>query len=150
MRTVDVGIGHNYNFAVAKFFNIEIGADICTESSYNRLKFIVAVNFINSCFFNVKHFTPERKYCLKASVTALFCRTTRRVTLDDIDFGKRVISELTVCKFTGKRCRIGKCRFSCGFSCFTCGFSCTTCVECFFYNCFCDRNELKCLKISSF
>ena len=106
MFAVNVGIGHNNNTAVTELCYIEFFAYACTECSYNRHELFVIINLINSCLFNVKHLTPESKNSLECTVSALFCRTARRVTLDDIDFGLCCILFVTVGKLTGKTCTV--------------------------------------------
>ena len=84
MRTVNIGIRHNDYFSVAEFFNIKILADRRTESSHNGHKLFVCIYLVYARFFNIEHFTPERKYRLIAAVTPLFCRTARGISLDDV------------------------------------------------------------------
>ena len=107
MFTVNVGIGHDNNSAVAELGNIEILAYACTQSLYNRHKLFVVINLVHTCLFNVEHLTPESKNSLEGTVSALLCRAARRVTLDDVDFGLGRILFVAVRKLTGETCAVG-------------------------------------------
>lgn len=91
MLTVNIGIRHNNNFAVTQFCNIKFVAYTRAECGYNRHKFIVSVNSVKSCLFYIEHFTPERQNSLEFTVTTALCRTARRVTLYDVNFGNLAV-----------------------------------------------------------
>src|SRR5690606_36380150 len=53
-------------------------------------------------FLNVKDFTPQWKNRLESTVAALFCRSTRRISLNEIDFALSRILLGTIGKFSWK------------------------------------------------
>ena len=73
MRTVNIGIRHNDNLVVSELCNIKFITYACTERSDNGHKLVISVNSVNSCFFNIEHFTPKREDSLNSSVTAALC-----------------------------------------------------------------------------
>ena len=87
MRTVDIGICHNDDLAVAQLAKIKVLTDARAKSRYNRGELIVAVNAVDTRFFNVEHFTPQRQDSLELSVPAFLCRAARRISLDDVYLG---------------------------------------------------------------
>ena len=82
MRAVNIGIRHNNDFIIAQLIYIEVFGNSRAESHYYRGQLIVAVNLINSCLFNVEHFTPKRQNCLVGAVSALYRRAACRISLD--------------------------------------------------------------------
>ena len=137
MRTVNIGISHNDNFAVTEFGKVYFVTDTAAESSYDGHQFIIAIDTVKTCFFDIEHFAPKRENSLKTSVTPTFCRAACRVALNYVNFGFLHISGLAVGKLSGKSCTLHS-GFSSGkvtgFSCSVTGF-CSH--ESFFENGFC-------------
>ncbi len=123
MLTVNIGIRHNYYFVVSDFCYIKLVADTRSECKNNGCKLIVSDNLVNSCLFDIEHFTPKRKYCLNTVVSAFFCRAARRISLDDKQFCVFGILVYTVGKLTGKRVALKRRLSSCRISCFSCRLS---------------------------
>ena len=96
MLTVDVGIRHNNYFSVSELFYIEILADSRSQSGNYGSELIVSIDSVESCFLDIQHFTPKRKYRLNPSVASALSRTSRRISLDDKNLGFRAVLGLAV------------------------------------------------------
>ena len=122
MRTVHVGIGHADNSVVTNLGNVEIVEHSAAERGYHGFDFLVFENSVNSRFFHVQNFTPERKNRLKTSVPALLCRSACGISLHEIDLAKFGVLFGTVGKFSGESRGLER-RFSRGFPRLSRGFS---------------------------
>ena len=142
MRSVHIGICHNDNLMIAKLCNIKILVDSCSEGSDHCLYFCIGIDFIKTGFFYIQNFTSERKNCLRCTISCCFCRTSGRITLNNINFTVFRIFVRTVCQFSGKRHSI-KGRFtSRKITGFSCRFPCSLGKDGFFYCHFCNRRIL--------
>ena len=103
MRAVDIGIGHDDNFSVAKLREIKIFADAAAERRHDGLELFVAVNLVEPRLFHVQHLAPERENRLVASVAAAFRGTAGGVAFDDVNFRFLRVAALAVRQFAGKR-----------------------------------------------
>src|SRR5271163_4963725 len=73
MRTVDIGVGHQNDFAVADFRRIEIFfGDAGAERGDHRSDLFVSEHLVIARFFHVENFSLEREDGLEAAVAALF------------------------------------------------------------------------------
>ena len=124
MRTINIGIGHNDYLAVAKLFNVEILADGGSQSRNDRHELFIAVNLVDTCLFNVEHFSPKRKYRLITGISSQLCGTTRRISLDDVKLGKGIVLIVAVGKLSGEGSAVHGGLSSCGLTGFLCSLSC--------------------------
>ena len=87
MRTVNIGIGHNYNFMIATFIGIKIiTSDTGAQSGNNRADFSRIKHFIKTGAFNVQNFTAQRHNRLIFTIASLLSRTTRGISFHDEHF----------------------------------------------------------------
>ncbi len=101
MRTVNVGIGHQNDFAVAEFVDIEIVADTATECLNDGNQRLVGIHLVKTGFFHVQDFTAQRQNRLITAVASVFCGTAGGISLDKIHFGESRFFFLAVGKFAG-------------------------------------------------
>src|SRR5450830_1865233 len=74
---------------VAQFVGVEfIWADACTQRGDQRGDLFAGEHFFKAGFFDVEHFTAQWQNRLELTVTTLFGRTARGVTLDDVQFAQ--------------------------------------------------------------
>ena len=106
VRTIDVGIGHDYNLVVAQFVDVSllcivaINAKSHSDSLENdayRLRF---EHLMPLHFLHVKNLTTEWEYGLCVAITSLLSRATSGITLDEeylslLRVATRAVSELT-------------------------------------------------------
>ena len=101
MRTIDVGVGHDDNAVITQFVGIELFSSNSTTHSGNQSTYFGGrKHFVESCFLDIKDLPFQRQNGLGTPVPALFCRTAGRVTLYKVEFGKRWVFFLAVCKFS--------------------------------------------------
>ena len=86
MLTVDIGVGHQNALVVANLGHIELFADACSERGDQRLNFGVGQCAVEAGAFDVQNLSTQRQDGLGFWVAATNCRTTGRVTLNDVDF----------------------------------------------------------------
>ena len=123
MGTVNIGIGHDDDFIITKFFNIEIFRHPCAESGNHSTDGIGIQHLIQSCFFHIQNFAAEWKNRLITPITARFGRTARGITFDDIDFRELWIFLRAIGQFAGKAGNFERILTACQFSCPACRFS---------------------------
>ena len=102
MASVDVGIGHNDDLVITKFGNIKILMDSGSEGSDHCLDLFVSVNFIQTCLLNIQDLTTKWKDRLCGTVSRCLGRTTRGISLYDINLTVLRILVRTVCKLSRK------------------------------------------------
>jgi len=85
VRTVDVGIGCDDDFFVPDFRQVECLTDRRTKRDDDRLDFLDRYHLVESRSFHILWLTLQRQNRLSLLVAALFCRSTRRVSLYDED-----------------------------------------------------------------
>src|SRR5262245_21080832 len=78
---VDVGVGHNDDFVVAKLVDVEPigfiggpGSDSASNRRNEGANFLVGQHLRDSRFFHVDNFPAQRQNRLKATVSSLFGR----------------------------------------------------------------------------
>ena len=86
MATVNIGISHNDNLVIAQTVNIKRLADPDAKRLNHSDNLLVGKHLIETCSLGIQYLASQRKDCLRTVVTAFFCRSRRRVTLDDIYF----------------------------------------------------------------
>ena len=139
VRAVDVGIRHDDYFAVAQLAEVKVLADARAKRSNDRGELIVAVNAVDTGFFNVEHLTPQGQDSLELSVPAFLCRAARRISLDDIDLGDGSISLGAVSELARQAGRFKRALSSCKLSCLFSGFSCFLRLNGFIEDSLCNR-----------
>ena len=84
--TVNVGVGHDDDLAVAQFRQVEVFADSrseCGDQGANRIRAQCAVQ---ASLFHVQNLASDRQNCLVFGVASANGRAACGVTLDDEDF----------------------------------------------------------------
>ena len=120
MRTVDVGIGHDDNFAITCLVQIKVIADTAAEGCNHIANFFTAQHLIKTCLFNIKDFTAQRQNSLEITVTSLFCTAACGITFDQINLGILNITALAVSQLTGKSAQIHSVLTACKLTCLAC------------------------------
>ncbi len=87
VRTVDVGVRHDDDFAVAELCDVELVADTASERLNQRDNLHRGIDAVKPRLFYVEYLSAQRKYRLEPAVSAVLRRTARRVALDDVEFG---------------------------------------------------------------
>ena len=87
VRTVDVGVGHHDDPMVAESAGVELIADRGPERRDQRSDLVVLQHLVEPRLLDVQNLAAQRQDGLEAAVAALLRRTTRRVTLDDVELG---------------------------------------------------------------
>src|SRR5690606_19561613 len=85
VATVNVGIGHDDNFVIAKPIDIKLLANTHAESLDHSDNFFIREHLIESCALSIKNLTTEWQDSLCLTISAFFSRSRRRVTLYDVD-----------------------------------------------------------------
>ena len=132
MASVNISIGHDYDFVVAEFFDVEIFSESCTKGCNHRLQLVIVHDFFRADFFNVEHLSPKRKDCLSFCIASFFCRTTSRISLNNVKLAQFRVFERTVGKFCRKTESVAESLFSGCFLCFSCGNTCNGFTDNFF------------------
>ena len=96
MGPVDVSIGHNDDFFVAKVFFFVTVLDTAAQRLDHVLDFLVLGNLVKRSGSHIQDFAPQRQNRLRHAVASLFGGTARRISLDDKDFRQSRIFLLTV------------------------------------------------------
>ena len=96
VRAVDVGIGHDDDLAVSQLGDVEILSYAAAERLDDRYDRDVRIYLVKPALLDVEHLSAERKDGLKFRVAAGFGRTSRRISLDEIDLGERGVPLLAV------------------------------------------------------
>ena len=102
MCSIDIGIGHDDDLVISQFGNIEVVMDSGTKRRDHRLDLGIAVDLIQSCLLYIQDLPTKWQDRLGCSVTGCLCRTSRRVSLYDVDLTLRRILVRTVCKLSRK------------------------------------------------
>ena len=76
--------------------------DSGTKRRNHRLDLGIAINLIQSCLLNIQDLSTKRQDRLGCSVTGCLRRTSRRVSLYDVDLALGRILIRTVCKLSRK------------------------------------------------
>ena len=101
MLAIDVRIRHQNNLVVACLLNIEVITNAGTESGNHRLNFSVGQGTVQASTLNVQDLTAQRQNSLSVRVATLNSRTTRRVTLHQVNLRDRRILRGAVLELTG-------------------------------------------------
>ena len=127
MCTVYIGIGHDNDLVIPQFADIEIIMDSGSECGDHRFDLCIGVDSIQSRLLHIQNLSTKRKNGLCCTVTGCLCRSSRRVSLYDVDLAVCRIFIGTVCQFSRKRHGLQG-GFSSGqISCLSCSFPCTLC-----------------------
>ena len=111
MGSVDVGIGHDDDPAVAQFLNIETAfavflgrgnADAGADRGDERLNFCVLEDLIEAGLLDIDNFALDRQNGLESAIAPLLGRAAGRVAFDDVEFGEGWIALRAVCELSGK------------------------------------------------
>ena len=101
MLAVDVRIRHQNNLVVARLLNIEVITNAGAESGNHRLNLGVGESTVQASALDVQDLTAQRQNSLGVRVTTLNSRTTRRVTLHQVNLRDRRILRGAVLELTG-------------------------------------------------
>ena len=101
MLAIDVRIRHQNDLVVACLLNIEVVTNAGTESGNHRLNFSVGQGTVQASALNVQDLTAQRQNSLSVRVATLNSRTTRRVTLHQVNLRDRRILRGAVLELTG-------------------------------------------------
>ena len=85
MRTIHIGISHDNNLMIPQLGNIKILMNSCSKRRDHSLDLRIGVNLIQPCFFYIQDFSSQWKDRLCRTLSRCLCRTTRRISLDDVD-----------------------------------------------------------------
>src|SRR6185503_16999334 len=100
VRSVNVGVGHQNNFAVAKFGWIEIVfADAGSECGNHGAYFFVPEHLVVPGLLHIQNLALQRKNGLEAPITPLLGRTACAFTLDEVELAAVGIALGAVCQF---------------------------------------------------
>ena len=103
VAAVDVGVGHQDNFVVAKLGGVEIVlADARAQRGDDAADFFVAEHLVVARLFDVEDFALERQDGLIAAVAALLGGAACGFALDDEDFAARGIALLAIGQLAGQ------------------------------------------------
>ncbi len=87
MASVHICVSHDDDPAVAQSFDIKGLTDPGAQGRDQGFDLIIREDFIQPGAFGVENLPAQRQDGLEMPVTALFGRTTRRITLHDVQFG---------------------------------------------------------------
>ena len=82
MGSVHIGIGHDDDFVVAQFIQIELLPYSGTDSHNQTFEFIRFDDLVYPGSFSIEDFAEERENRLEFAVTAVFGRPSRRISLN--------------------------------------------------------------------
>ena len=71
MGSVHIGIGHDNDFMITQFVDVEFTADPRAQRHDQGIELIVAVNFVSPCLFHIEHLTPHGQNRLESGVPPL-------------------------------------------------------------------------------
>ena len=87
MRSVDVGVGHQDELAIAQLGGVEVVlADAAAQRSNHGANFFVAQHLVVAGLFDVENLALQRQDRLEATVAALLGSSAGRFTLDQVQF----------------------------------------------------------------
>ena len=104
MASIDIGISHNNNFVISKFFFVKLRRYATTKSSYHILNNLTFKNFVKRCFFDINNLSPKRQDCLECTVSTLFCSTARTISFYQINFTTLSVFVCTISEFARQCC----------------------------------------------
>ena len=100
---VDVGVGHDDEFAVAQFFDIEIGgADAAGQGLDDGADFLVAEHFVDAGLFDVEDFAFDGEDGLEDAVAAALGGAACGLAFDDVEFGGFHVAGGAIPEFAGE------------------------------------------------
>ena len=103
VRTVDVGVGHQDDLAVADFARIEVVfRNAGAQRRDHATNFFVGQHLVVAGFFHVENFTFERQNGLEAAVAPLLGGATCGFSLDQIKLATFRITLGTIRQLAGK------------------------------------------------
>ena len=138
MCSVNIGICHDDDFAIAALRQVKVLGDTVSESGDHCTDFRVREDFVEACLLYVENLTAERKDCLESSVTSLFCGAACGVTLYEVNLSLLRVPYGAVGKLA-RETRYLKGVLSAGeLACFSCSHARAGCHDGFFKNPLCD------------
>ena len=92
VRSIDVGVGHDDDFVIADFLDVERAfhiaiTDAGTNRGDHRLNLLVLQCAVEAGFFDVDQLTTQGQDGLRATISTLLGRATCGVTFDNIQLG---------------------------------------------------------------
>src|SRR3989344_3840559 len=112
MRSIHVGISHNYNFVVAEFFSVVRLPYSDADGDYETFELFRIYYFVKPRPFGVQDFSEDRKDRLDFSVSGLFGTSTCRVAFHDEKLRALCIFGGTVGQLPRQHSPAFQCRFS--------------------------------------
>ena len=86
MGPINIGVCHDNDAVIAQFIRVEfLFADTATQRSHNGAYFSRSQHFVEARFLDIKDLTFERQNRLIFAIAPLFRRSTRRITLHQVD-----------------------------------------------------------------
>ena len=102
MRSVDVGIGHDDDLAVATLRDVKVVADARAERRDHRADLGIGEDLVKTRFLDVQDLAAQGQDCLEAAVTSLLRRAAGAVALDEVDFRLLGIFDRAVRELSGQ------------------------------------------------
>ena len=102
VAAVDVGVGHDDDFAVAAFFQIEFLADAAAQGADDGADFLVAEHFDEVGFFHVEDFALEGEDGLDVGIASALGGPAGGKTFDQKEFGVFVALGAAIGEFAGQ------------------------------------------------
>ena len=107
VRAVDVGVGHEDDFAVADLGGVEVVfADAAAERGDHGADFLVAEHLVVAGFFDVEDFALEGQDGLEAAIAALLGGAAGAFALDQVEFAAVGIALRAVGELAGQAAAI--------------------------------------------
>ena len=86
MRTIDVGVGHDDDFAVTQFADVEVFTNAGLQSLDQRSDFFEAQHLVEAGLFDIQNLATQRQNGLGGVVPTALGGTTGRITFDQEQF----------------------------------------------------------------
>ena len=103
MRTVDIRVGHDNDFVVTQFFDIEfVAAYTAPQGGNQRPDFDRRQHLVKTSFFHIQNLALQRQDRLGPAIAPLFRRSARGITLDQEYFRQRRILFLAIGQLAGE------------------------------------------------
>ena len=97
MRSIDVGVGHDDDAVITQLVRVVLVlAETCSQRRDQRQNFLRADQLFEARPFNVQDLAPQRQDRLKLPIAPLLGRSTRGITLDEIDFAQGGVAFLAI------------------------------------------------------
>ena len=106
MTAVDVGVGHRHDAVISDLLDVEVVADASAHGRDEVANLVGRQNLVESSLFDVEDLAAQRQNRLRAPVAAALGGAAGRVSLHDVELGKRRVALGAVGELAGKRARL--------------------------------------------